>query len=76
MRGLFSEITKGRNKKKKAKNYPPKNLSTQRQLGGKGGEKIRLCKLSRSANKLTNSVVTLLYILAYKSINSYSNAIT
>ena len=27
MRGLFSEITKDRNKKK-AKNYPPKNLST------------------------------------------------
>ena len=75
MRGLFSEITKDRNKKK-AKINPPKNLSTQRQLGGKGGEKIRLCKLSRSANKLTNSVVTLLYILAYKSINSYSNAIT
>ena len=74
MRGLFSEITKDRNKK-------GENLSTEEPLdpdttGWEEKRKDWTCKLSRSANKLTNSVVTLLYILAYKSINSYSNAIT
>ena len=76
MRGLFSEITTDRNKKKKGEKLSTEEPLDPETTGWEGRGKDSTFKLSRSANKLTNSVVTLLYILAYKSINSYSNAIT